>query len=112
MDQNRGHLKVIRKRPAITSHNQGNFSIVSEKWRYFHYVDGAEELYDIENDYDEWTNLASQKPDVLKKMRKWLPKIDNGPVEGSSHRVLTYYHGVPVWEGKIIGENDPVPHDD
>ncbi len=106
------NANASRKRPAITSHNQGNFSIVSEKWRYIHYVDGAEELYDIENDYDEWTNLASQKPDVLKKMRKWLPKIDNGPVEGSSHRVLTYYHGVPVWEGKIIGENDPVPHDD
>ena len=44
-------------------------------------------------------------------MRKWLPKIDNGPAPGSSHRVLTYYQGVPVWEGKPIGQNDPIPQD-
>ena len=105
------NANASRKRPAITSHNQGNFSVVSEKWRYIRYVDGAEELYDQVNDPHEWTNLASQKEEVLKSMRKWLPKIDNGPVADSSHRVLTYYQDVPVWEGKPIGENDPIPHD-
>jgi hypothetical protein len=76
-------------------------------------VDGAEELYDIVNDPNEWTNLAgkSEKEGVLKSMRKWLPKIDNGPTPGSSHRILTYYHNTPVWEGHVIGEDDPIPHD-
>ena len=100
-----------RKRPAITSHNQGNFSIVSEKWRYIRYMDGAEELYDLVDDPHEWTNLAGKRPEIMQSMRKWLPKIDNGLVPGSSHRVLTYYQGVPVWEGKPIGENDPIPQD-
>jgi arylsulfatase A-like enzyme len=100
-----------RERPAITSHNQGNFSVVSEKWRYIHYVDGAEELYDIVNDPNEWTNLVDKRPEVVKSMKKWLPKIDNGPTPGSRARILTYYDRTPVWEGHVIGENDPIPQD-
>lgn len=80
-----------RNRPAITSHNQGNFSIVNEKWRYIRYVDGAEELYDIVNDPHEWSNLASKKPGQLKAMRKWIPKINNGPTPGNNHSVDTAY---------------------
>ena len=30
----------------------------SEKWRYITYADGSEELYDMVNDPNEWTNLA------------------------------------------------------
>ena len=105
------NARAPRERPAITSHNQGNFSVVSEKWRYIHYVDGAEELYDIVKDPNEWTNLAAEREGVLKSMRRWLPKIDNGLAPGSSHRVLTYYQKTPVWEGQIIGEDDEIPQD-
>lgn len=101
-----------RERPAITSHNQGNYSIVSEEWRYIRYVDGEEELYDIVNDPHEWDNVVGQHSDVAKQMRKWLPKIDTGPVAGSGARVLTYYDKTPVWQGKPIGKNDPIPQDD
>ncbi|MBT3481525.1 MAG: sulfatase [Opitutales bacterium] len=103
--------KAPRSRPAITSHNQGNFAIVDEQWRYIQYVDGAEELYDIVNDPHEWTNLAAKRPEVMKSMKKWIPKIDNGPTPGSRARILTYYDKVPVWEGQIIGKDDPVPQD-
>ena len=101
-----------RERPAITSHNQGNYSIVSEQWRYIRYVDGDEELYDIVNDPHEWDNIVGQHSDVAEEMRKWLPKIDSGPVAGSGARVLTYYDNTPVWQGKPIGKNDPIPQDD
>ena len=103
---------AFRERPAITSHNQGNYSIVSERWRYIRYVDGEEELYDIVNDPHEWDNIASQRPEVVSEMSKWLPKIDNGPVPGSRARVLTYYDNTPVWQGKPIGKDDPIPQDD
>ncbi|WP_283395942.1 sulfatase [Candidatus Pelagisphaera phototrophica] len=100
-----------RWRPAITSHNQGNFSIVTEKWRYIHYVDGEEELYDIKSDPHEWDNIASNFPEVVSDLRKWLPEKNVGPVAGSRSRVLTYYDRTPVWEGIAIDENDPIPHD-
>ena len=35
-----------REWPAITTHNQGNHTIRTEKWRYIRYADGSEELYD------------------------------------------------------------------
>ena len=37
-----------------------NYAISTQRWRYIHYRDGGEELYDIETDPHEWTNLASQ----------------------------------------------------
>lgn len=38
--------------------NPQNYAISTEKWRYIHYVGNEEELYDIESDPYEWTNLA------------------------------------------------------
>jgi arylsulfatase A-like enzyme len=101
-----------RERPAITTHNQGNVSIVTAQWRYIRYVNGAEELYDLSADPNEWTNVAPERRGVCQDLRKWLPKIDRGPVAGSASRILTYYDRVPVWEGKPIPKDAPVPQDD
>ena len=57
----------------------------TEKWRYIHYSDGSEELYDDENDPNEWTNLA-EKPEFAAKKKElaaFLPK-DNQPGIGMS----------------------------
>ncbi len=37
----------------------GSYSISGRSHRYIHWADGSEELYDIDNDPYEWTNLAS-----------------------------------------------------
>jgi arylsulfatase A-like enzyme len=102
-----------RERPAITSHNQGNHGIRSERWRYIHYADGTEELYDMQRDPNEWTNLAS-KPEhaaVIEEQRKWLPKIDVPPAPNSASRVLTYDKttDTATWEGKPVKRGDPIP---
>ncbi|MGB0258749.1 MAG: sulfatase-like hydrolase/transferase, partial [Coraliomargarita sp.] len=34
------------------------FAIINQDWRYIHYQDGSEELYDLNNDPNEWHNLA------------------------------------------------------
>jgi arylsulfatase A-like enzyme len=35
------------------------YAIINRDWRYIHYADGGEELYDVRNDRHEWHNLAS-----------------------------------------------------
>jgi arylsulfatase A-like enzyme len=98
-----------RERPAITSHNQGNFGIRTEQWRYIRYNDGSEELYNMGADPNEWTNLASQHREICRDLARWLPKHDAGPALGSSSRILTVYDKTPVWEGKPIKPTDPIP---
>jgi arylsulfatase A-like enzyme len=97
--------------PAITTHNPGNHGVRSEHWRYICYADGSEELYDMRSDPHEWNNLAGdpQYKDVIAEHRKWLPSQSAPPAPGSQHRILTYDGGIPVWEGKVIGPDDPIP---
>ena len=102
-----------RERPAVTSHNQGNHGVRSERWRYIRYADGSEELYDMQDDPQEWTNLAG-KPEfatIIEEHKKWLPAIDEPPAPGSAHRVLTYDKSTDeaVWEGKTVKRGDPIP---
>ncbi len=102
-----------RERPAITSHNQGNHGIRSERWRYIRYADGSEELYDMQADPNEWTNLAG-KPEhatVIAAHKKWLPKLDRPPAPGSASRVLTYNSATDEaeWEGQTVKRTDPIP---
>jgi arylsulfatase A-like enzyme len=66
------------EQPALTTHGLGNHALRNERWRYIRYADGGEELYDHQNDPNEWTNLAG-KPEfasVKADMAKWLPKAD------------------------------------
>jgi arylsulfatase A-like enzyme len=104
---------ATRERPAITSHNQGNHGIRSERWRYIRYADGSEEFYDMETDPHAWTNLAgrAEYATLLAEHRRWIPAVDRPPAPGSAHRVLTYDPASrdAVWEGKPIKPTDPIP---
>ena len=44
--------------PAVTTYHQNNHSIRSETWRYIHYANGDEELYNHDQDPYEWKNLS------------------------------------------------------
>ena len=95
-----------REWPAITTHNQGNHTVRSERWRYIRYADASEELYDLNADPHEWTNRVGEArfAAVAAEHRGWLPKVDLPPAPGSAHRVLTYDPAskVAVWEGARI----------
>ncbi len=97
--------------PAITTHNADNHTVRTEHWRYIHYADGSEELYDMRNDKNEWTNLAADAKyaAVLEEHRKQLPGESAPPAAGSAHRILTYENGQPNWEGQDIDPNEPIP---
>lgn len=107
------HAATPRARPAVTTHNQGNHAIRDLRWRYIHYADGSEELYDLKNDPNEWTNVVAEPQHAAVKARlaQWRPKDNAAPVPGSAHRVLTRdaANATWVWEGKPIGDNEAIP---
>ena len=44
---------------ALTTHGRNNHSVRGDSLRYIQYKDGSEELYDLTEDPNEWTNLAA-----------------------------------------------------
>lgn len=66
---------------ARSSFGPRNVALISEDYRYIHYSDGSEELYNRKTDPHEWYNLAgsSAMEPVLEEFRAQMP---------------TYYHPV------------------
>ena len=64
---------------ALTAIGRGTWSIRDSRWRYIHYFDGSEELYDLENDPEEWNNLIRKKKytKVIQRLSKQVPEDDN-----------------------------------
>ena len=74
------------KHVAISTLGQNNHAIRDQRWRYIRYADGTEELYDHQNDPNEWTNLAEEKvaplhQKVISRLKHHLPKT-NVPQRG------------------------------
>lgn len=59
-------LASILADPATAKHRKvflphmepGAYAVIDRQWRYIHYADETEELYDVRKDPNEWTNLA------------------------------------------------------
>ena len=69
--------------PAIMSWGRGNYAIRTENWRFIQYHDGDQELYNHQNDANEWHNLA-QLPEYKNKVKELsalLPKTEAPTVE-------------------------------
>jgi len=59
-------------RVLTTTFDKGNVSHRTTRWRYLRYANGEEELYDLQNDPKEWTNLADDPR--LAKVKSRLAK--------------------------------------
>jgi hypothetical protein len=64
---------------TITTFGLGNHTVSTERWQYIHYFDGSEEFYDLQNDPNEFTNLAGnpEHDSVIKKLRQFMPAEPN-----------------------------------
>ncbi len=47
-------------------------AVYQGQWKYIHSTDGNSELYDLESDPREFTNLIVDRPDVAESLRLWL----------------------------------------
>jgi arylsulfatase A-like enzyme len=82
--QNEGHsLTPLLKNPenewphaAVTTYGRNNHAVRSEHFRYIHYENGAEELYDHRKDQNEWFNLVKdpEYDQVKQELKKHLPQ--------------------------------------
>ncbi|MFT4835115.1 MAG: iduronate 2-sulfatase [Psychromonas sp.] len=73
------------KRVAITTYGKDNHAIRGHRYRYIHFDNGDEQLYDHQNDPNEWYNLVNDLDNhpehlaALKRLKKNLPTI-NAPI--------------------------------
>jgi len=67
---------VQLEKPTITSWGRGNYSVRTKIYRYIRYFDGGEELYNHDEDPNEWKNLASDDnyESVKSELKAHLPK--------------------------------------
>ncbi|MCD6509627.1 MAG: sulfatase-like hydrolase/transferase, partial [Thermoprotei archaeon] len=68
---------IWRKHPDfdIRHFNYRIKALRSLKYKYIWYSNGVDELYDLENDPGEKHNIASEYPEVVKKMRDEIERI-------------------------------------
>ena len=54
---------------TVMTVGRGSHAVCDRRWRYVHYYDGSEELYDHAVDPEEWFNLAGDKRHITVKAR-------------------------------------------
>jgi arylsulfatase A-like enzyme len=65
--------------PSITGYGKDCYAIQNERYRYIQYDDGTEELYDQQNDPNEWTNLAGSRDlaHIKADLARHIPETNN-----------------------------------
>ena len=65
----------FQDRSIITTYDFADYSIRKKNWHYINYVDGSEELYDLNNDSEEWYNLAYEQDykEIINELKNDIP---------------------------------------
>lgn len=72
--------------PALITWGRGNYAVRTDDFRYIRYFDGSDELYNHQNDPNEWTNLAkdSKYNKIKTEMIQWMPKKEEKLIPGGT----------------------------
>ncbi|MFO0908038.1 MAG: sulfatase [Isosphaeraceae bacterium] len=99
---------AAREWPAITTHNPGNHAVRTREWRFIRYADGSEELYNLRDDPNEWTNRVNEPglQGLKQDLARWIPKNDAPHAPGSASRVLMKVGNGWTWEGQPIRDEE------
>ncbi|KAA1257921.1 Choline-sulfatase [Rubripirellula obstinata] len=97
------------KRPAVTEHNPGNSSIRDERYRLIHYADGSEELYDMQQDPNEFNNRIDDESlaEVKERLQQYVPHNQVPLAPGSGQRILEEREDGLYWENQKIDPDNP-----
>ena len=62
-------------RPVISTYDYGSYSIRYENWHYIKYIDGSEELYNLDEDPEEWHNRAADGAlaSIKRQLAEFIP---------------------------------------
>ena len=95
---------VARDRKVLLPGMKPNeYAVMNRDWRYIHYADGGEELYQVKKDPNEWHNLAgrSEHAKVMQEMRQSAPKefASPGPAKNEL-KLVTEGEGFR-WEKRV-----------
>ena len=84
-------------RSIITTYDFADYSVRKGPWHYINYVDGSEELYNLENDNEEWYNLIGQGSyeNIVGELRSHIP-INPIKIPEKSLIPLLEHHIPPV----------------
>jgi len=77
------------------------YTIMNQDWRYIHYADGSEELYNTKQDPNEWENLAGNPgfEDAKKRLMMSAPETFAPPLNKKAYNLVL--HGQHFnWETK------------
>jgi arylsulfatase A-like enzyme len=87
-------------RPVISTYDYGSYSVRYENWHYIKYIDDSEELYKLDEDPEEWRNLASDEEFAAVK-RQLAGFITASPIDLPEVSLIELMeHHVPPFRSK------------
>ncbi len=81
--------KQNEARSVLLPHDHpGSYAVINRDWRFIHYQDGSEELYNLQSDFHEWNNLAgdTKYSEIKQELKAKAPATFAAP--GTSGKTL------------------------
>lgn len=88
---------------------RGGYAIINQDWRYIHYHDGSEELYDLNTDPNEYDNLAANPGyrNTMDALKQSAPAEFHPPATPRSALNLVIQDSAFYWEAKDKSADAP-----